>query len=169
MIDHNNREVLVMPFMRLWFCAIFLLIMVVDQATKQVMLDLIFDPPRRIEILAILNLVPVWNRGMSFGMLADSGALVPVGLTGLAFAVSAWLFWMVPRLNRVQRLSAAFIAGGAIGNALDRLRFGKVVDFIDLHYAGVHWPAFNLADVAITIGAVLWGYSILRGQETSRI
>ncbi|MEC8654119.1 MAG: signal peptidase II [Pseudomonadota bacterium] len=155
--------------MRLWFCAIFLLLIVADQATKQVMLDLIFDPPRRIEILAILNLVPVWNRGMSFGMLADSGALVPVGLTGLAFAVSAWLFWMVPRLNRVQRLSAAFIAGGAIGNALDRLRFGKVVDFIDLHYAGVHWPAFNLADAAITIGAVLWGYSILRGQETSRI
>ena len=169
MIDHNNHKVPVMPFMRLWFCAIFLLIMVADQVTKQIMLDLIFDPPRRIEILAILNLVPVWNRGMSFGILADSGALVPVGLTGLAFAVSAWLFWMVPRLNRVQRLSAAFIAGGAIGNALDRLRFGKVVDFIDLHYAGVHWPAFNLADAAITIGAVLWGYSILRGQETSRI
>ena len=169
MIDHNNHKQPVMPFMRLWFCAILLLLIVADQATKQVMLDLIFDPPRRIEILAILNLVPVWNRGMSFGMLADSGALVPVGLTGLAFAVSAWLFWMVPRLNRVQRLSAAFIAGGAIGNALDRLRFGKVVDFIDLHYAGVHWPAFNLADAAITIGAVLWGYSILRGQETSRI
>ena len=92
-----------------------------------------------------------------------------VVLTGLAFAVFAWLFWMVPRLNRVQRLSAAFIAGGAIGNALDRLRFGKVVDFIDLHYAGFHWPAFNLADAAITIGAMLWGYSILRGQETSRI
>jgi len=169
MIDHNNHKQPVMPFMRLWFCAIFLLLIVADQATKQVMLDLIFDPPRRIEILAILNLVPVWNRGISFGMLADSGALVPVGLTGLAFAVSVWLFWMVPRLNRVQRLSAAFIAGGAIGNALDRLRFGKVVDFIDLHYAGVHWPAFNLADAAITIGAVLWGYSILRGQETSRI
>ena len=169
MIDYNNDKVPVMPFMRLWFCVIFLLLIVADQATKQVMLDLIFDPPRRVEILAILNLVPVWNRGMSFGMLADSGALVPVGLTGLAVAVSTWLFWMVPRLNRVQRLSAAFIAGGAIGNALDRLRYGKVVDFIDLHYAGVHWPAFNLADAAITIGAVLWGYSILRGQETSRI
>jgi signal peptidase II len=102
-------------------------------------------------------------------MLAGGGALVPIGLTGLAVAVSAWLFWMVPRLHRVQRLAAAFIAGGAIGNAIDRLRFGKVVDFIDLHYAGLHWPAFNLADAAITIGAVLWGYSILREQETSRI
>ena len=169
MIDHNNHKQPVMPFMRLWFCAISLLLIVADQATKQVMLDLIFDPPRRIEILAILNLVPVWNRGMSFGMLAGGGALVPIALTSLAIVVSAWLFWMVPRLRRVQRLAAACIAGGAIGNAIDRLRFGKVVDFIDLHYAGLHWPAFNLADAAITIGAVLWGYSILREQETSRI
>ena len=169
MTEHNDHKALVVRPMRLWFCVIFFLIVVSDQATKQIMLDLIFDPPRRIEILAILNLVPVWNRGMSFGMLAGGGALVPIGLTGLAVAVSAWLFWMVPRLHRVQRLAAAFIAGGAIGNAIDRLRFGKVVDFIDLHYAGLHWPAFNLADAAITIGAVLWGYSILREQETSRI
>ena len=169
MIEHNDQNVPVVPFKRLWFCNIFLLIMAADQATKQIMLDLIFDPPRRIEILPILNLVPVWNRGMSFGMLADGGALVPISLTGLAVAVSGWLFWMVPRLHRAQRLSAAFISGGAIGNALDRLRFGKVVDFIDLHYADLHWPAFNLADTAITIGAVLWGYSILREQEASRI
>ena len=169
MTEHNDHKVLVVRPMRLWFCTIFLLIMVADQATKQIMLELIFDPPRRIEILAILNLVPVWNRGMSFGMLADSGAFVPIGLTGLAVVVSAWLFWVVPRLHRVQRQAAAFIAGGAIGNAIDRLRFGKVVDFIDLHYAGLHWPAFNLADATITIGAVLWGYSILREQETSRI
>ena len=169
MTEHNDHKTLVLGSIRLRFCAIFLLIMVADQVTKQIMLDLIFDPPRRIEVLAIFNLVPVWNRGMSFGMLADSGAFVPIGLTGLAVVVSAWLFWMVPRLHRVQRQAAAFIAGGAIGNAIDRLRFGKVVDFIDLHYAGVHWPAFNLADAAITIGAVLWGYSILREQETSRI
>ena len=169
MIEHNDHKARVVRPMRLWFCAVFLLIMAADQATKQIMLDLIFDPPRRIEILTILNLVPVWNRGMSFGMLADSGAFVPIGLTGLAVVVSAWLFWMVPRLHRVQRQAAAFIAGGAIGNAIDRLRFGKGVDFIDLHYAGMHWPAFNLADAAITTGAVLWCYSILREQETSRI
>ena len=169
MTGHNDHKVLVVCPMRFSFCIIFLLIMLADQATKQIMLDVIFDPPRRIEVLAILNLVPVWNRGMSFGMLADGGAMVPISLTGLAVAVSAWLFWMVPRFHRVQRLAAAFIAGGAIGNAIDRLRFGKVVDFIDLHYAGVHWPAFNLADAVITIGAVLWGYSILREQEKSRI
>ena len=169
MTEQNDHKAPVVRPIRLWFCVIFLLIMGADQAIKQFMLGLIFDPPRRLEIMAILNLVPVWNRGMSFGMLAGGGALVPIGLTGLAFVVSAWLFWMVPRLYRVQRLAAACIAGGAIGNAIDRLRFGKVVDFIDLHYAGVHWPAFNLADAAITIGAVLWGYSVLREQETSRI
>ena len=135
--------------------------------SKQIMLDLIFDPPRRIEILAILNLVPVWNRGMVLvcSLIAEPWYLWSYrsGCRGICMVV-----WMVPR-HRVQRLSAAFIAGGAIGNALDRLRFGKVVDFIDVHYAGLHWPAFNLADAAITIGAVLWGYSILREQETIRI
>ena len=169
MTENNDQHTPVLRPLRLMFCAIFLLIVLADQATKQIMLGLIFDPPRRIEILSIFNLVPVWNRGMSFGMLAGGGASVPIALTSLAVVVSAWLFWMVPRLYRMQRLAAACIAGGAIGNAIDRLRFGKVVDFIDLHYAGVHWPAFNLADAAITIGAVLWGYSILREQETSGI
>ena len=169
MTEHDDHAMQLVSPKRLWFCAIFLVIMAADQVTKHIMVELIFDPPRRIELLTILNLVPVWNRGMSFGMLSDAGALVPVGLTGLAVVVSAWLFWVVPRLNRVQRLAAAFIAGGAIGNAIDRLRFGRVVDFIDLHYADMHWPAFNLADAGITLGAVLWGYGILREQETDRI
>ena len=163
----NSRTML--RALRLRFCAIFLTVLIADQVTKQIMLALIFDPPRWIEIAAILNFVPVWNRGMSFGMLADGGMLVSIGLTSLAMAVSAWLFLMAPGFAQTQRLAAPLIAGGAIGNAIDRLRFGKVVDFIDLHYAGLHWPAFNLADAAITIGAVLWGYSILREQETSRI
>tara|TARA_B100000989_G_scaffold196294_1_gene148262 strand:- start:609 stop:1118 length:510 start_codon:yes stop_codon:yes gene_type:complete len=169
MTENDDHKVQSLHSKRLWFCAIFLVVMTADQVTKYIMLDLIFYPPRRIELLAILNLVPVWNRGMSFGILSTGGSLVPVGLTILAVVVSAWLFWMVPRLNRVQRLAAAFIAGGALGNAIDRLRFGKVVDFIDLHYADIHWPAFNLADAGITTGAVIWGYSILREQETSRI
>ena len=67
---------------------------------------------------------------MSFGMLADGGILVPIGLTSLAIAVSAWLFWMAQGFGRVQRLAAPLIAGGAIGNAIDRLRFGKVVDLL---------------------------------------
>jgi len=154
--------------LRLRFGGLFLAVLASDQITKEVMLGLIFNPPRRIEIADMLNLVPVWNRGMSFGMLADAGALVPIGLTVLAIAVSVWLFWMVPHFVALQRLAAALIAGGAIGNAIDRLRFGQVVDFIDVHYGEWHWPAFNLADAAITIGAIFWGYSVLRGQEIDR-
>ena len=150
----------------LTFVLVFLIVLCADQVSKQIMLDLLFDPPRYIEIGVNLNLVPVWNSGMSFGLLSDGGLWVRVGLTALAFLVSGWFVWALPQLDRCQRLAGAIIAGGAIGNAIDRLRFGRVVDFIDLHIGAWHWPAFNVADTAITIGAGLWAYSILFGQET---
>ena len=148
------------------FVVVFLIILCADQATKQIMLDLLFDPPRGIEIGLNLNLVPVWNSGMSFGLLADGGPWVRIVLTALAFLVSGWFVWALPQLDRCQRLAGAIITGGAIGNAIDRLRFGRVIDFIDFHIGAWHWPAFNVADTAITIGAVLWAYTILFGQET---
>ncbi len=148
------------------FFSIFGIILVIDQISKQIMLELIFYPPRHIEIGVILNLVPVWNSGMSFGLLAEGGLPVRIGLTVLAFLVSGWFVWMLPRLERLQRYAGAAIAGGAIGNAIDRLRFGRVVDFIDLHIDAWHWPAFNVADASITVGAGLWAYAILFGQET---
>ena len=67
---------------------------------------------------------------------------------------------------RLERLGAGLIAGGAIGNAVDRLRFGKVVDFIDVYVQTWHWPAFNIADAAITVGAGIWIFSILVERET---
>ena len=149
------------------FLPVFFAVLIADQISKQIMLDLVFNPPRYIEIGSVLNIVPVWNSGMSFGMLADGGYVVRVGLTVLAFAVSGWVVWVLPRLDRLQRLAGAAIAGGASGNAIDRLRFGRVVDFIDFHVGAWHWPAFNVADAAITIGAGLWDFSILFGQETN--
>ena len=137
-----------------------------DLVSKQVMLALIFDPPRRIEVLPFLNFAPVWNPGISFGMLADGGDVMRYLLTALALAVAAWLIWKVPQFQRLERLGAGLIAGGAIGNAIDRLRFGKVVDFIDVYVQTWHWPAFNIADAAITIGAGLWICSILVERET---
>ena len=148
------------------FVLVFLIILCADQVSKQIMLDLLFDPPRYIEIGLNLNLVPVWNSGMSFGLLSDGGLWVRIGLAALAFLVSGWFVWALPKLDRSQRFAGAIIAGGAIGNAIDRLRFGRVVDFIDFHIGAWHWPAFNVADTAITIGAGLWAYSILFGQET---
>ena len=149
------------------FLPVFFAVFIADQISKQIMLDLVFNPPRYIEIGSLLNIVPVWNSGMSFGMLADGGPIVRIGLTVLAFAVSGWFFWMLPRLDRLQRLAGAAIAGGASGNAIDRLRFGRVVDFIDFHVGAWHWPVFNVADAAITIGVGLWAYCILFGQETN--
>ena len=148
------------------FVLVFLIVLCADQVSKQIMLDLLFDPPRYIEVSLNLNLVPVWNSGMSFGLLSDGGIWIRIGLTALAFLVSGWLIWSLPKLDRRQRFAGATIAGGAIGNAIDRLRFGRVVDFIDFHIGAWHWPAFNIADTAITIGAGLWAYSILFGQET---
>ena len=137
-----------------------------DLVSKQVMLALIFDPPRRIEVLPFLNFAPVWNPGISFGMLADGGDVMRYLLTALALAVAAWLIWKVPQFQRLERLGAGLIAGGAIGNAIDRLRFGKVVDFIDVYVQTWHWPAFNIADAAITVGAGIWIFSILFERET---
>ena len=148
------------------FVLVFLFILCADQVSKQIMLSLLFDPPRYIKVTLILNLVPVWNSGMSFGLLSDGGLWVRIGLSLLAFLVSGWFVWALPQLDTCQRFAGAFISGGAIGNAIDRLRFGRVVDFIDFHIGAWHWPAFNVADTAITIGAVLWAYTILFGQET---
>jgi signal peptidase II len=97
--------------------------------------------------------------------LADGGMLVRFGLAGLALAVAVWFLWSAPSLTRIQRLAGGAITGGAIGNAIDRLRFGQVVDFIDLHVAGWHWPAFNVADITISIGAALWIVSLFFEQE----
>ena len=145
--------------------AIALVIIGVDQLSKQYMLDWIFFPPVRIAVLPFLNLVPVWNSGMSFGLLSDGGMSVRFGLAGLAIAVAIWFLWSASSLTLIQRLAGGAITGGAIGNAIDRLRFGQVVDFIDLHVAGWHWPAFNLADTTIFIGAALWMISLFFEQE----
>jgi signal peptidase II len=140
-------------------------VLVADLITKQVMLGWIFDPPRRVEVLPFLNFAPVWNPGISFGMLADAGGVMPMLLTGLAFAVAAWMLWKAPLFKRFEAFGAGLIAGGAVGNALDRIRFGKVVDFIDVYVQTWHWPAFNIADAAITVGAFLWIVSLFVEQE----
>ena len=142
-----------------------LAVLVADLITKQIMLGWIFDPPRRVEILPFLNFAPVWNPGISFGMLADAGGAVPMLLTALAFAVAAWMVWKAPGFKRFERFGAGLIAGGAVGNALDRIRFGKVVDFIDVYVQTWHWPAFNIADASITVGAFLWIVSLFVEKE----
>ena len=125
----------------------------VDQATKQMAFAAVFQPPRVIEVLPFFNLVPVWNTGMSFGMLSGGGDLVKWGLTILALAIGALLPLIARNWDRLSRIGAILMASGALGNAIDRMIYGAVIDFIDLFAGQYHWPAFNVADMGVTIGA----------------
>jgi signal peptidase II len=138
-----------------WFL-VALGIVVADQITKAVVLAR-FAPGERLELTGFLNLVLVFNKGAAFSLLAQApGWQTPV-LVLIALAAAVILSALIVR-NPCKRLlcsGLALVLGGALGNLVDRLRFGHVVDFIDLHAAGWHWPAFNVADSGITVGAAI--------------
>ncbi len=133
------------------------LVLVLDQASKLIALQLL--PPRgSIELLPFLNLTLVYNTGAAFGFLSNAGGWQHLLFIGVAAVVSIVILVMVKRLGPkdIQVVIALMLVlGGAVGNVADRLRLGYVVDFIDVYYRAWHWPAFNVADSAITIGAVL--------------
>lgn len=111
--------------------------------------------PTSIEVLPFYNLVMVWNEGVSFGLFNNdqAHAAMPLILSGFSLVLSfAFMLWMFSTKDRLTALSLALIVGGALGNVIDRLRFGAVIDFLDIHVAGFHWPAFNLADSCIVLG-----------------
>ncbi|MDE0381040.1 MAG: signal peptidase II [Rhodospirillales bacterium] len=126
-----------------------------DQASKWAVRDALWDPQRRIEVTSFFNLVPVQNKGISFGLFQSEGAGVWL-IVGLALAVSAGLVvWLYRTRLRWPAWALGLVIGGAIGNVIDRLRLGWVIDFLDFHGGGYHWPAFNLADSAISVGVVM--------------
>ena len=113
------------------------------------------EEPFGVEILPFFNLVLVWNRGISFGMFGG-GALPPWLLGAIAVAVIlALVIWLRRVETRLLAATIGLVIGGAAGNVIDRFRFGAVADFLDLHWGDYHWPAFNLADAAITVGVVI--------------
>jgi signal peptidase II len=133
-----------------------LIVLVLDQILKVAVLDLLDGGARAIVVTPFFNLVLVWNRGVSFGMLQDLGAILPWALTAIALAVIVGLIvWLSRTGQRLVALGLGLVIGGALGNVVDRARYGAVADFLDFHLAGYHWPAFNLADAAICIGAVI--------------
>ncbi|NBT73351.1 MAG: lipoprotein signal peptidase [Betaproteobacteria bacterium] len=110
-----------------------------------------------IALTDFLNLVYVLNTGAAFSFLADANGWQKWFFTGLALLVVLLLGWMIARAPKQKAFAtgASLIIGGAIGNVIDRLTIGAVVDFIDLHWRSWHWPAFNVADSAICLGAFL--------------
>ena len=131
-------------------------VLAADQITKLWILSAVMQPPRVIPVTSFFNLVLGWNRGVSFGILNFesqlSAWLLPIAVIAIIVALGVWLY----RADRL-RVAAALglIIGGAIGNLVDRLSFGAVTDFLDFHAWGNHWPAFNLADSGITVGAIV--------------
>ena len=127
-----------------------------DQATKWLMLNVVLSPPQVIALTTFFNLRLGFNTGVSFGMFKDVLDDLPWVLTTFKVVVAGGLvIWAVRTESAVERVGLSLIAGGALGNALDRWREGAVTDFLDFHYGGWHWPTFNMADVAIVCGAAL--------------
>lgn len=144
------------------------LVVVVDQLSKWVILVQVMDPPRILPLAPFFDLALVWNRGISFGLFSNESQWGPWILTALALAIVAGLtFWLRRVTQRMLALAIGFIIGGAAGNVIDRIRFGAVVDFLDFHVAGWHWPAFNVADAAIAVGAALILIDTLFGESES--
>jgi signal peptidase II len=148
--------------------AVAVLVALADQAAKWWMAGLLLPRGgRAVELLPFLRLVEVWNRGMSFGLFNEAGA--SWAFVVVAALVSAALLWWLSLPGRgLTALGIGLVLGGALGNVVDRLRFGAVFDFLDFHVAGWHWPAFNLADSAITVGVVLLLLDGLSGAGESR-
>ncbi len=142
------------------------LVVVLDQATKYLAETwLILHQP--VSVLPGFNLMLAYNTGAAFSFLADAGGWQRWFFLGLGSAVSVGLTIWLTRLKPGERWLAAALAlilGGAVGNLIDRLWLGQVIDFIQLYYDRWYWPAFNIADSAITLGAVLLIVDSLRSQ-----
>ena len=134
-----------------------LTVLVVDQASKWLAFNSL-SPYTPEALLPLVNLTLAFNTGAAFSFLADAAGWQRWLLIGVAVAVSLYLLHWLRSLAGGRRIEAAglgLILGGAVGNLIDRVRLGAVIDFIDVHYGGWHWPAFNVADAAITVGVVM--------------
>jgi signal peptidase II len=130
---------------------------------------------RPVEVTRWLNMTLAHNSGAAFSFLAGAGGwqrwFFTVVAVGISIVLMIWL-WRLPNRSRLLPVAISLVLGGAIGNLIDRVRFGYVVDFIDVHYQGWHWPAFNLADSVIVIGVILLlieGFIPRRGPEPPRL
>jgi signal peptidase II len=145
-------------------------VVVLDQVTKLAALDRLMPGVAVPVVNGLLSLTLVMNTGLAFGLLAG----LPTAWRWLVALLSIVALLVLARVAvRVlaaggwsARLSVALIFGGAVGNLIDRARFGAVIDFVDAHYRGYHWPAFNVADSAITVGVALLALHLMTRPAT---
>lgn len=141
----------------------------IDQLQKWHMLEVVRIAERGpIEVTSFFNFVMVWNKGISFGMFSNHDGEGAMFLIGLALVITgAMAVWLWRCHDRFIAIGIGLVIGGALGNVIDRVRFGAVADFFDVHLYGFHWPAFNIADSAIFIGvAILMLDGLLRKPQS---
>ncbi len=143
----------------------------VDQLSKWCVQNWI-KPQEIIELLPLVNFTHIYNRGIAFGIASDNGASWKGSLI-LIFSICAMiailiLEWAWKGKSSLIDIALGIIFGGSIGNLIDRVRKGAVLDFIDVHWKRLHWPTFNVADMAVTIGAFLILWHILRDKEEEK-
>ena len=141
-------------------------IVVVDQAVKYAVVQYFAAHPP-IAVTSFFNLVLVYNTGAAFSFLADAAGWQRGFFIAIALVASAWIVYLLRKYPRPSLFAVALtlVLAGAVGNVIDRILIGSVVDFLDFHAFGYHWPAFNVADSAITCGAVLLLCDAFRPQR----
>ncbi|MFP5459959.1 MAG: signal peptidase II [Gammaproteobacteria bacterium] len=146
------------------------LVIVLDQLTKWLVLDSFAFAERRPVIPGFFDLTLVYNTGAAFSFLAGAGGWQRWFFVGIGVAASLFIVHLLRRHGeqRPFALALTLILGGALGNVIDRLVHGKVVDFLLVHWRDLYWPAFNVADSAITVGAVLMVVDELRRMRSAR-
>ena len=143
-------------------------IIVLDQLTKYAVTQA-FSLHEVVEITSFFNMLLVYNKGAAFSLLADAGGWQRGFFVAIALGAAVWIGWLLRRhaADTLFCLALALILGGALGNVIDRILIGGVVDFLDFHVGGWHWPAFNVADIGISCGAVLLVFNALRTKPTA--
>ena len=143
-------------------------VLVLDYVSKIMLLNFVSTHDGFYPVFSNFNLVQVWNYGVSFGMFQLPSGWGPYVWSFLSIALVILLFiWALKSESKFIRFNIALIIGGAIGNVVDRIKYGAVADFFDFHIWGYHWPAFNIADIAISCGACLIIVSELFLSSTS--
>ncbi len=140
-----------------------------DQFTKSLIVQKMILFQSVTIIPGVLDITSVRNRGAAFGILANASeqtrSWLLVGVSALAVVLLTVFFLKTHAHEKLARVAAALVIGGAIGNLIDRIRMGEVVDFIDIHAGPYHWPAFNIADSAITVGICLFLWASWRHRH----
>ncbi len=143
------------------------IVLILDQVSKWWILEVLdLAGVGTINILPILNFTMVWNKGISMGIISPDGEFGKWLLVLVTSGISLWLgFWLARTTRRLEAVAIGLIIGGAIGNIIDRLMHGAVVDFVHLHYGAYNFYVFNVADAAITLGVIALLFDGLKSDQ----